>query len=177
VSTPPAPLVTWPATPDDVAVLLRARTQDNTDEELGKWTEDTRPTLAEVERLIAMAQSIIMGQTGPLTPEVLICSTADEIMTQAATTVALLAAMLVELSYFPEQVQSTRSAYEQYRELFWGPDGKSGLIGNLVEAVHECVTGGGVEPEPDGGGAVSVPPPSYAFPVDAGGMVGWQTRW
>jgi hypothetical protein len=152
-----------------VAALLRARTQDDTDKELGEWTDSTRPTLAEVERLLAMAQSIITGQTGPLTPEVLVCSTAADIMTQAATCVALLAAMLVELSYFPEQVQSTRSAYEQYRELFWGPDGKSGLIGALVEAVHEC-THGDVDPGSD----LS---PSYAFPVDRGGMVGWRTRW
>lgn len=169
------PIVTWPATPDDVAVLLRARTQDSTDKELGEWTDDTRPTLGEVERLLAMAQATILGQTGPLTPEVLVCSSADDIMTQAATTVALLAAMLVELSYFPEQVQSSRSAYDQYRELFWGPDGKSGLIGDLVEAVRECVTGGAVEP--DSGGVEGSTEPHYAFPVDAGGMVGWQTRW
>jgi hypothetical protein len=172
---PTSTLVTWPATPDDVAALLRARTQDNTDVEVGSWTADTRPTLDEVNRLIEMAQSIILGQTGPLTPEVLICDTADDVMTQAATCVALLAAMLVELSYFPEQVQSTRSAYEQYKELFWGPDGKSGLIGALVSAVSECASGG-VEPDPGTDGA-AVPKPSWAFPVDAGGMVGWQTRW
>lgn len=175
MSVPETPLVSWPATPNDVAALLRARTQDNTDEEQGEWTEDTRPTLAEVERLLAMAQSIVMGQTGPLTPEILICVSADEIMIQAATTVALLAAMLVELSYFPEQVQSSRSAYEQYRDLFWGPDGKSGLIGDLVSAVHECAFGE-VSPDPGGEGVV-VPPASWAFPRDAGGMVGWQTRW
>lgn len=167
------PQVTWPATPSDVAALLRARTQDSSDEELGEWTTDTRPTLDEVKRLLSMAQSIVLGQTGPLTPEVLICATADDVMTQAATVVALLAAMLVELSYFPEQVQSSRSAYEQYRDLFWGPDMKSGLIGDLVSSVTECASGG-VTPDPEG---VSVSPASYAFPVDAGGMVGWQTRW
>jgi hypothetical protein len=152
-----------------VAALLRARTQDDTDQELGVWTEDTRPTLAEVERLLAMAQSAILGRTGPLTPEVLVCSTADDIMTQAATTVALLASMLVELSYFPEQVQSSRSAYEQYKDLVWGPDGKTGMVGDLVEAVHECAAGD-VQPGSD----LS---PSYAFPKDRGGMVGWRTRW
>jgi hypothetical protein len=168
-------LVVWPATPDDVAALLRARTQDSTDVEVGAWTADTRPTLDEVERLLAMAQSIVLGQTGPLNPEVLVCVTADDIMTQAATCVALLAAMLIELSYFPEQVQSTRSAYDQYRDLFWGPDMKSGLIGDLVASVSECIAGG-VEPDP-GEGDASVPRASYAFPVDTGGMVGWQTKW
>jgi hypothetical protein len=175
MSDPPSTLVTWPATPDDVAALLRARTQDNTDVEVGAWTDETRPTLAEVERLLVMAQSIVVGQTGPLTPEVLVCASVNDILTQAATVVALLAAMLVELSYFPEQVQSSRSAYEQYRDLFWGPDGKSGMIGDLVSAVHECIAGG-VEPD-SGVDGISVPPASWAFPRDAGGMVGWKTKW
>lgn len=175
MSDPTSPLVVWPATPDDVAALLRARTQDDTDVEVGHWTDTTRPTQAEVERLLAMAQAIVLGQTGPLTPEVLVCVSVDDIMTQAATVVALLAAMLVELSYFPEQVQSTRSAYEQYRDLFWGPDGKSGMVGDLVASVAECVAGG-VEPDPEVADA-SVPPAAWAFPVDGGGMVGWQTRW
>jgi hypothetical protein len=167
-------LVSWPATPDDVAALLRARTQDSSDEELDTWTDDTRPTLSEVERLLFMAQSIVLGSTGPLNSEVLTCSTADDIMTQAATTVALLAAMLVELSYFPEQVQSSRSAYEQYRDLFWGPDGKSGMVGDLVEAVRECIEGG-VTPDPAGGeGSTRA---AWGFPVDRGGLVGWHTRW
>jgi hypothetical protein len=171
MSVPETPLVTWPATPDDVAALLRARTQDNTDTELGEWTENTRPTLAEVQRLIAMAESAVIGRTGELSTEVLICATAEDIMTQGATVVALLAAMLVELSYFPEQVQSTRSAYEQYRDLVWGPDGKSGMMADLVESVQVCITGG-VSPE-----EALVPPASFAFPKDVGGMVGWQTKW
>jgi len=137
---------------------------------VGEWTEDTRPTLEEVNHLLAMAQSIVLGQTGPLNDETLICASKDDIYTQAATVVALLAAMLVELSYFPEQVQSTRSAYEQYRELFWGADGRSGMIGELVSSVAECKSGG---VEPEGG----VGRPSFGFPVDRGGLVGWQTRW
>jgi len=174
VSVPPV-IVTWPATPEDVAALLRARTQDNTDVEVGSWTTDTRPTLEEVERLLAMAQSLVLGETGPLTDDTLPCPSAEDVKVQAATCVALLAAMLVELSYFPEQVQSTRSAYEQYRDLFWGPDMKSGLIAALREAVAEC-QGGGVEPG-GGGEDATVPPASWAFPKDEGGLVGWQTRW
>jgi hypothetical protein len=174
MSEPTSPLVTWPATPDDVASLLRARTQDDTDVEVGSWTDSTRPTLAEVERILEMAASSVVGRTGPLTPEVLICNTAEDVMTQAATCVALLAAMLVELSYFPEQVQSSRSAYDQYHELLYGPDGKSGMMGDLVGSVSECAAGG-VEPDP--GEGVNIPKPSYAFPADRGGMVGWRTRW
>lgn len=165
VSTP----VTWPATPDDVAALLRARTQDDTDVEVGAWTATTRPTLTEVERILSMAQAMVLGQTGTL--DNLVCDTAADVQTQAAGVTALLAAMLVELSYFPEQVQSSRSAYEQYREL-WDI-----MMPALVSSVAECAAGG-VEPTPEeDGGGVAVPAPSWAFPVDVGGMVGWQTKW
>jgi hypothetical protein len=164
-TTPPS--ITWPATTDNVAALLRARTQDDTDVEGGVWSDTTRPTLAEAELILSMAQAIVLGQTGSL--EALACETADDVKSQAATLVALMAAMLIELSYFPEQVQTSRSAYEQYANLF------DTLMPQLVQSVEECLTGG-VEP---GGGADSstVPPPAFAFPADAGGMVGWQTRW
>jgi len=166
----PPLLVTWPATPDDVAALLRARTQDNTDLEAGAWSVDTRPTLAEVERLLAMATAVVLGQTGDLTQ--LPCTTAEDIRTQAATGVALLAAMLVELSYFPEQVNSSRSAYQQYQELFWGTDSRGGMLAMTVQAAAECLAGA-VEADAEEGAKE----PSWAFPVDVGGMVGWQTKW
>lgn len=168
MSTPPEPLVTWPATPDDVAALLRARTQDTSDAEVGQWTDDTRPTLTEVERVLAMAQSVVLGKTGTL--DDLTCATAEDIQTQGAFLVALLAAMLVELSYFPEQVNSDRSAYQHYKDL-WDT-----AIQDLAEAVAECM-GGAVDPGGAEDGGAVVPPASWAFPVDCGGMVGWQTKW
>lgn len=166
MSIPPTSL-TWPATPDDVAALLRARTQDTTGQEVGAWTTDTRPDLNGVTQTLAMCTSVVLGQTGDVTD--LVCPSADDVRAQAATAVALLAAMLIELSYFPEQVASNRSAYDQYAALW------NATMPQLVQSVAEC-RGGEVEA---GGGADStvVPPSSWAFPVDTGGMVGWGTRW
>lgn len=167
--TQPAVTITWPATPEDVAAILRARTQDDSGTEVGIWTADTRPTYMDVERVLSMSQSVILGQTGPL--DALVCESAGDVRAQAATLTTLLSAMFIELSYFPEQVNSTRSAYEQYREL-WDV-----LLPALVSSVAECAAGA-VEPDPGAGdGAASVPTASWAFPVDTGGMVGWQTRW
>lgn len=168
MSTPPTTTVTWPATPDDVATLLRARTQDSTDVEVGVWSTTTRPALDEVERILSMSETMVLGQTGDITA--LTCATADSVRGQAATMVALMSAMLVELSYFPEQVASNRSAYEQYAAMW------QNFMPALVQAVAECV-GGGVEA---GGGTAegtTVPAASWAFPVDTGGMVGWGTKW
>jgi hypothetical protein len=153
---------------DDVGALLRARTQDDHDDEQGTFTDDTRPTADEATKIIEQAGSIVYARIGSVEEEVLICSGADDIRTQAKYMVSLLAAMLIELSYFPEQVKSDRSAYEHYREL-WNEQ-----MTSLTDAAAECRTG---EIAPDEPGAGGVGNPSWGFPVDVGGMVGWQTKW
>lgn len=155
---------------DDVGAILRARTQDDDDVEVGTFTPDTRPTDAEVTRLIKMAAGVVYGATGPMDDETLICGSADDLREGAKWWISMLAAMLVELSYFPEQIDEDRSAYEHYKAL-WDDDMMG--FGVFRSAVIEC---GGTGPGPDdaGGGSQT---PSWAFPVDVGGMVGWATRW
>jgi hypothetical protein len=97
---------------------------------------------------------------------------ADQVRDQARYWMSLLAAMLVELSYFPEQVRSDRSAFQYYKDL-WDDD-VAGFKG-LIDAVAEC-RGGEVEPDGTGDGAIPQDP-SWSFPIDVGGMVGWQTKW
>lgn len=101
------PQPAWLATPDDVAAILRARTKDDTGQELGAWTDATRPTLAEVEHLIALAAGQTTDADGPVDACALLCR----------NVIALQAACLVELSYFPEQVRSDRSAYAELKDL------------------------------------------------------------
>ena len=101
------PIPDWMATPSDVAALLRARTKDDTGRELGEWSDETRPTLDEVQQLIdlaAMQASDADGPSGACGP---LCR----------NVIALHAACLVELSYFPEQVRSDRSPYTELKEL------------------------------------------------------------
>src|SRR5262245_21388574 len=101
------PLPVWCATPEDVAALLRARTKDDTGRGLGVWTDATRPTLAEVEHLIELAAGQATDADGP----------ADACMPICRNVIALHAACLIELSYFPEQVRTQRSPYSELREL------------------------------------------------------------
>lgn len=101
------PVLLWMATPDDVAALLRARTKDDHGVELGTWTEDTRPTLAEVEQLLALAAGQATDVDGPGEACAPLCR----------NVIALHAACLIELSYFPEQVRSDRSPYTELRDL------------------------------------------------------------
>ena len=169
---------TWPTWPDDyptvqdVGDILRARTQDSDDDEVGTFTDDTRPTEGEVERMIVRAGSVVYSATGRL--DDLACEGSGGIQEAAKHWVSLLASMLIELSYSPEQVRSDRSAYAFYKEMW---DDETTGFTSLMDAVAECKAG---EIEPDVPGAdasTAVPDPSWSFPVDAGGMVGWGTKW
>jgi hypothetical protein len=153
-------------TVDDIGALLRARTQDADDDEIGTFDETTRPTQAEVERLIRQAASVVLNSTGDVTD--LPCATADTIREQVNTNIGWLTVCLIELSYFPEQARSDRSAFQFYYNML--TDEMTGMP-SLIRAVMECRGG---EVEPDDGGSKR---PSWAFPEDQGGLVGWQTRW
>lgn len=100
----------WRPSVDDVAALLRARTKDASGRELGTFTADTRPTDAEVERLISFAVSKIAARVGWTLP--------DEATYEATHLAAVVTACEVELSYWPEQVRSDRSAYPMLYQFY-----------------------------------------------------------
>lgn len=126
MSTPPEPIEVEYPTQEDVARLLRARTKDDAGVENEAWTDDTRPTAAAVEELIQLAAGDVLSQTGA---ELL-----ERPAAAAKTMIALRAAMFVELSYWPEQVRTDRSAYHEYERLY--NDG--------MEALLVSIEGGGV---------------------------------
>lgn len=116
-STPTDPVfddgsgVDWRASTSDVAAILRARTQA-LNIESGNFSEDTRPTKGQVQVLIGLAVNEIAARLG--TDQL----PSDDLRAYARELVALRAAMGVELSYFPEQMNTDQSAYEQLRTLF-----------------------------------------------------------
>ena len=94
----------------DIGALLRARTKDNLGNELGTFTDETRPTDEQVIRLIKLAD----GDVAVMLPDNL----PEEYYEELHALVALRAAMLVELTHFPEQVRTGRSAYAEYERMF-----------------------------------------------------------
>ena len=141
----PDPLVYLP-TPTDVARLLRARTKDAHGTELGDWSDETRPTTEEVADLIDQAVGPVLARIGRLQAPVDEPERYSNVIPAARHLVALGAAMLVEKSYFPEQVLSERSAYAAYQTEY--ADCLESLIGD-----GEDGGGGGVLPS--GGGDVA----------------------
>lgn len=135
------PSSNWPVGLENVGTLLRTRTTDSQGNQLGTFTDDTRPTGAQVSQLITTATGDVASAVGSDLEEAL--------WAQAATVVSYRAAMLVELTFFPEQVALGRSPYEQLRELY------TDSLAALVAAAA------GVAP---GETATTSSPPSYAFP-------------
>lgn len=107
MSTPAIPYL---PTVDDVGALLRARTKDTFGNEVGTFNANTRPTDVEVAELIDQAAQEVAMFIDTDIP--------DSANTLASSVVAIDAAMLVELSYWPETVGTTNSAYDRYKELF-----------------------------------------------------------
>lgn len=144
-------------TPDvaEVGAILRARTQEKgTGNELGTFTDLTRPTAAQVTLLISDAVRDVSMAVGATLP--------PASWGQAKTVTATRTAMLIELSYFPEQINIGRSPYLQLEKLFKDrlaalslmvQDGNDGTLGSEASGV-----------------------PSYAFP-EGPGIIGYQTRW
>ena len=146
--------VDWRPTLVEVGALLRSRTRGGVNEggkELGTFTAETTPTADEVESLISYATSSVASRIG-LSP----CTKA--LTSRARGMAALYTAMLVELSYFPEQVGSDRSPYEKYKELY--DEGMEAL----TEAISEDCDGGGDGLSVGGAG----PMPSSNFPCPSG---------
>lgn len=103
-------VVTWAPTMAQVATFLRARTKDSNGNELGIFNANTRPTNTQAIELTSQAINDVVGQLGIAIP-----TRVQEIATSVAT---IGAAMLIELSYFPEQVARNNSPYEELNSLY-----------------------------------------------------------
>lgn len=100
----------WAPATADVGALLHARTLDNNGNELGDFTPATRPTGTNVTSLIAQAVDDVVDAVGQDVPA--------DLQDNAAKVAAVGAAMLVEMSYYPEQVGTGRSSYPQLKTMY-----------------------------------------------------------
>jgi hypothetical protein len=105
----------WAPTVDDIALLLRTRTissvatglgADTGSAEATTFNSTTRPTAAEVERVIYSAARFVLGQLPDEIP--------DRFNGRLSHVVALYSAVLVEISFFREQQDGTST----YLDLF-----------------------------------------------------------
>lgn len=157
------PTSDWKPAVQAVGSLLRSRTKDTNGNELGTFTPATRPTNTQVEDLIVQATGAVESAIGG--SELLAA------LWPAATAVSVLGtALLIELTYYPEQVTSGRSPYTQLKELY---DERLLQLRLQIEA-------GGVDTPGDG--TVGPNDPAWSFPMGEDPfsptpLVGWETAW
>ena len=144
----------WAPSVEDVGALLRARTVEaDTGEELGTFTDDTRPTSTAVVSLIDAATDDVVSAVGGQVPQ--------GAGVPARRVAALGAALLVELTYFPEQLETGQSAYERLKELY------DARLTALIPKI-EADTGTDVETGASG-------MPLFGFPVECQPL--GEARW
>lgn len=156
---------------NDIGALARTRTVDSNGNETGTFSASTRPTDTNVNSLITDAvgeTELVVGSNIPDAPGDTSDPSYDKdaLRKAAVRIVALRAAALVELSYFPEQVARGVSPYQQYQDSF-----EKGLqrLANAVEAAR-----GGEDPGvADGGSQLA----QGYFPADGGGLINWSTKF
>jgi hypothetical protein len=117
---------------DDVAALILARTKNEFGDEVGTFNSETRPTDTEVNRLIALATSEVDSVVD-------LDDVPVEAYNDVEAVIATRTAMLIERSYFPEQVETNRSPYLALERDY------NALIAQLLTAVEreaiEAITG------------------------------------
>lgn len=114
---------------------------DTNGSEVGTFNSATRPNDEQAAGLVVTATNDVAAAVSRDIPETW--------WPMAESVASYRAAMLIELSYFPEQVAAGRSPYEQIKALY------DAALANLVSRVNDQTPAEG----PD-----TPSPPSYAFP-------------
>jgi len=159
------PVLDYTPTVKEVAAILHARTTSRGGGEAGTFTANTRPTQEQVEEVIKDIVQECYTSFGQDIPD----SKGDEkdaLRNAAKRVVAMGVAAEIEISYFPEQVATQRSPYKMYQERY-----QEG-VKKISRAVADLESG--AEPGTDDNAQLAL---SEGFPVDVGGMVGWDTLW
>lgn len=124
----------------EVAALIRARTKIPGGGEAGTFNTNTRPTAAEVEAIIEQAVDHVAASVGGEP-----CN--DQLVQSATAAASLLAAVIIETSYWPEQAEARGSAAARLEKLF------DTRMKSLTSAVSEECGGQGTGGEEGGGNA------------------------
>jgi len=155
--------VAWRPSTNDVAALISARTVIPGGQRIGEFTDETRPTEEQVERVINLAVRTVATQTSanPCTAP---------LRADARTVAAYLAAALVEQSYWPEQSISAQSTYAGLIKI------ADTNLEKLEERVEANCGGEGEEGEEGGVPGAALPVGAFDDGVEVLGRT-WPTSW
>lgn len=122
----------WAPDIEMVAARIMARTRLENGELAKTFTDETTPTDSQVTKTIFQAVSLLRPRLGTV---------ADALVDQAQALTALRCAYMIELAYFPEQVETSMSPYNSLRlefkdELKNWDEAARGMEPNSGSGVH-----------------------------------------
>jgi hypothetical protein len=94
----------------DISALLRTRTRDENGNLIGVFTDATTPTAEQVEDIINDAVEDVTARVGANLPA--------NRLGKARWLVKLYAAVVIEATFFSEQISSDKSPYQQFKDLY-----------------------------------------------------------
>lgn len=140
-----------------IGAMLRSRTVDQYGAEQGTFNTDTRPTAAQVTSLGTPIVTSVVGLFST-------CTSIPEAVVQRLATLKI--CMQIELTYFPEQVTSGRSAYPAMKDLF----------DDEYASSRETFCPNAGDGQPGGEGGVFIGRP-VQYTDGYGGPGNWTTKW
>lgn len=144
----------------DVARLLAARTKDQYGNEVGTFNANTRPTNVQVAALINEVGDRVADEIGDDVP--------PQLWGDAAGVTAERVAMEIELAYFPEQVNTNRSPYNELKAQY---EEDITRLGRQVQIVNEGGEPNAVDAQPSNKAQGSFPDATKFPPYGLG------TQW
>lgn len=123
ISNAPSPIGAMRPSLEDLGSILRVRTvvPGSGGKEEGTFNTKTRPTAVEAEAIITNAVAQTLLSTGPDIPE--------RFWEPAKTVILYMAAVLLELSFYKNEIDKGISAYPAYQQLY--KDSLDGLINSI----------------------------------------------
>jgi hypothetical protein len=100
-------MLAYEPTVDQVARKILSRTRDKYGNVIGSFTPDTLPTDSQAQAITSDVITEVADVVGDVVPDFLI--------NDASNVVAIRAAMQIELDFFPDQVNTSRSIYDQLK--------------------------------------------------------------
>jgi hypothetical protein len=106
-------------TPEEVALLVLARTRAGSGKIIGQFTDQTTPSLQQVEGIISSVRTRVIANAGPFDATKVIRDDDDGVVTLgdiARETIANGAAARIERAMEPEAASAADSAYAQLHQ-------------------------------------------------------------
>lgn len=153
------PVSDYKPTLAEVGARIRARTRTANGNEIGTFTENTKPKAEQVDTIIDLALADVAADIGADIPE-------GEAREAAKSLASLYSAMQVELSCFADEVRKGQSPYQEFAELY-----KLRMPG--VKRAADIARENAGDDNSDVGERSAMPVSS--FPRNAGGLVGNRT--